>query len=196
MLIFDLFVFLTGSYWLVASLVGLIVVSAYKSALLKDSPDTFDHIDYMWRLLIGLGCVPGAIALYFRLTIPETPRFTMDIERNVVQASKDVDTFLTSGTYYVDPDAVSQRVQAPKASGRDFRAHFGKWANFKVLFAASYAWFALDVSVVGLCTLHSLLTGIITRLLSMVLVSTRPSCFRLLGLRAPKQRVPLGRTSH
>ena len=39
----------------------------------------------MWRLLIGLGCVPGALALYFRLTIPETPRFTMDIERNVDQ---------------------------------------------------------------------------------------------------------------
>lgn len=44
-------------------------------------------IDRTWRLLLGLGCIPAAIALYFRLTIPETPRYTMDIERNVKQVS-------------------------------------------------------------------------------------------------------------
>ena len=66
----------------------------------------------MWRILIGLGCVPACVALYFRLTIPETPRFTMDIERNVNQAAQDVDNFLTSGTYYVDPDTTIERVQA------------------------------------------------------------------------------------
>jgi PHS family inorganic phosphate transporter-like MFS transporter len=130
----------------VAALVGLIVVAAYKSALLKDSPATNDHVDYMWRLLIGLGCLPGAVALYFRLTIPETPRFTMDIQRNIDQASKDVEAFLTSGSYYVDPDAVVTRVEAPKATRRDFMAYYSKWANFKVLFGCAYSWFALDVS--------------------------------------------------
>ena len=69
-----------------------------------------NSVDYMWRLLIGLGCVPGVVALYFRLTIPETPRFTMDIERNVKQAAQDIENVLTTGTYHVDPDAVVQRV--------------------------------------------------------------------------------------
>ncbi|KAI1797404.1 hypothetical protein LXA43DRAFT_1089268 [Ganoderma leucocontextum] len=36
--------------------------------------------DYMCRLLIGFGRVPGATALYFHLAISETPRFTMDVE--------------------------------------------------------------------------------------------------------------------
>jgi PHS family inorganic phosphate transporter-like MFS transporter len=99
-------------------------------------------------LLIGLGCVPGVVALYFRLTIPETPRFTMDIERNLQQASQDIENVLTKGTYVVDPDAVVQRVDLPKANTRDFRAYFGKWENFKVLFGAAYSWFALDVSLV------------------------------------------------
>ena len=103
-----------------AALVAFIIVRAYKGSILSDDPTTFPHIDQMWRILIGLGCVPGVIALYFRLTIPETPRFTMDIERNVQQASQDVDNFLTTGTYYVDPDAAIERVQAPKASKRDF----------------------------------------------------------------------------
>jgi PHS family inorganic phosphate transporter-like MFS transporter len=104
----------------------------------------------MWRLLIGLGCVPACIALYFRLTIPETPRFTMDIERNVAQASQDVETFLTKGTHYVDPDVAVQRAAAPKASRRDFFAYYSKWVNFKVLFGCAWSWFALDVAFYGL----------------------------------------------
>lgn len=104
----------------------------------------------MWRILIGLGCVPGAIALYFRLTIPETPRFTMDVERNVKQATQDVENFLTTGSYYVDPDAVIERAQAPKASRRDFVAYFSKWENLKLLIGTAYSWFALDIAFYGL----------------------------------------------
>jgi len=107
-------------------------------------------VDYCWRILIGLGCVPGVIALYFRLTIPETPRFTMDIERNVRQASQDIDNVIAPGQFYVDPDAAVQRVRAPKASRRDFVEHFGKWENFKILFGTAYSWFALDIAFYGL----------------------------------------------
>ena len=42
-------------------------------------------IDRSWRILLSFGCLPAVVALYFRLTIPETPRFTMDVERNVTQ---------------------------------------------------------------------------------------------------------------
>lgn len=103
------------------------------------------HVDYCWRLLIGLGCIPGCIALYFRLTIPETPRFTMDIERNVRQASQDIENVIATGQFYVDDEAAVQRVQAPKATRQDFMRHFGKWENGKVLLGAAYSWFALDV---------------------------------------------------
>ncbi|CDO76976.1 hypothetical protein BN946_scf184298.g3 [Trametes cinnabarina] len=133
-----------------AALIGFIVVSAFKHALLRDDPNVLAHVDFMWRILIGLGCVPGAIALYFRLTIPETPRFTMDVERNVKQAAQDVDNFLTTGSYYVDPDAPIQRVQAPKASRRDFIAYFSRWENLRLLIGTSYSWFALDIAFYGL----------------------------------------------
>lgn len=128
---------------------ALVVVSAYKSAILSDQavyPD-LPHVDFCWRLLIGLGCVPGCIALYFRLTIPETPRFTMDIERNVQQATSDIENVLTSGTYFVDENAVVQRAEAPRASRRDFFSHFGKWENGKILLGTCYSWFALDVRI-------------------------------------------------
>ncbi|KAF9466495.1 phosphate transporter [Collybia nuda] len=133
-----------------AAVVAAITVAAYKNTILNDPVMNFEHIDFMWRILIGLGCVPGVIALYFRLTIPETPRFTMDIERNVLQASTDIENVLTKGTSKIDPDAVIQRADVPKASFADFRRHFGQWKNFKILFGTSYSWFALDVAFYGL----------------------------------------------
>lgn len=53
----------------------------------QDTDHLMRDIDRAWRILLGLGCIPATLALYFRLTIPETPRFTMDIERNVQQVT-------------------------------------------------------------------------------------------------------------
>ncbi|KAF8339844.1 phosphate transporter [Cantharellus anzutake] len=131
-------------------IVGLVVVQAYKNKILSGPATGAPNVDYCWRLLIGLGCVPGVIALYFRLTIPETPRFTMDIERNVQQASQDVETFFSSGRYFVDEDAVVQKVEAPRMGWSDFVQYFRKWENGKVLFGTSYSWFALDIAFYGL----------------------------------------------
>ncbi|KAI5981925.1 major facilitator superfamily domain-containing protein [Pisolithus albus] len=135
---------------LAAAIVGLIVVSAYKGEILEAPYPAAKPVDYCWRLLIGLGCVPGLIALYFRLTIPETPRFTMDVERNVSQASKDIENVVTTGTYVVDEDAPIQRVKAPRASWADFRAYFSPWENRKVIIGTAYSWFALDIAFYGL----------------------------------------------
>ncbi|KAJ7191203.1 phosphate permease [Mycena pura] len=134
-----------------AVLVSLIVVVAFKGKILSDpAVNQLNHVDYMWRILIGIGCIPGVIALYFRLTIPETPRFTMDIERNVLQASDDITNVLTTGKFVQDPDAIVQRVDAPRASFADFRAYFSKWENAKILIGTSYSWFALDIAFYGL----------------------------------------------
>jgi len=97
-------------------------------------------------LLIGLGCVPGVIALYFRLTIPETPRFTMDIERNVIQATSDIKDVMAGGRGGNEDESAVQRADVPRATWADFARHFGKWQNGKVLLGTAYSWFALDVS--------------------------------------------------
>jgi len=148
-----------------ASLVAYVVVASYKSSIKSDNPLTSAAaVDSCWRWLIGFGCVPGLVALWFRLTIPETPRFTMDIARNLSQASQDVDTFLREGTYRVDPDAVVQRVRAPEATRRDFISYFKQWRNAKVLFGAAYSWFALDIGESCAVNFHvdtRLLTGIV-----------------------------------
>ena len=87
-------------------------------------------------------------ALYFRLTIPETPRFTMDIDRKVARATRDIENALaaTAYTIYANDDSIHEsRVTAPRATGSDFIAYFSKLKNLKVLFGTAYSWFALDV---------------------------------------------------
>ena len=115
------------------------------------SAHTIKALDQVWRLIIGLGIVPAIVALYFRLTIPETPRFTMDIDRNVLQASQDIDAVMNNRDFHADEEAVLARGEAPKASRRDFMTHFGQWRNGKVLFGTAFTWFALDVCAPATC---------------------------------------------
>jgi MFS transporter, PHS family, inorganic phosphate transporter len=68
------------------NLVSLIVVAAYKS---HGDDNLTRTVDTMWRWVIGLGVIPGVIALAFRFAIPETPRFLLDIEDDPIKAEFD-----------------------------------------------------------------------------------------------------------
>lgn len=50
----------------------------FSTKLSNCSDGCAEAVDKMWRTLIGFGAVPGCIALYYRLAIPETPRYTFD----------------------------------------------------------------------------------------------------------------------
>ncbi|KAI9460365.1 major facilitator superfamily domain-containing protein [Russula earlei] len=146
----------TAQGWgnLAASIVALATIMVYKDSIIADNFDQPGHVDYCWRILIGLGCVPGAIALYFRLTIPETPRFTMDIDRDVQKAKADIENVLNSGpsaaVYWVDPDAIVQRAQAPRRGRKDFIGYLSYPGNLQLIFGVAYSWFAVDVAFYGL----------------------------------------------
>ncbi|KPV74856.1 uncharacterized protein RHOBADRAFT_53788 [Rhodotorula graminis WP1] len=148
---------MTATFWsqgwgqLGAALVAISSLAAFKTQIMNDPVDNARHLDFVWRLIIGLGAVPGGVALYFRLTLPETPRFTMDVERNIKQAATDVDAFLQTGAYVQDSTpATVATLDVPKASWKDFRNHFGQWKHGKVLFGTAWSWFALDIAFYGL----------------------------------------------
>jgi MFS transporter, PHS family, inorganic phosphate transporter len=110
-------------------------------------------VDKMWRTLIGFGAVPGCIALYFRLTIPETPRYTFDVARDVEKAAVDVETYRAGKRGEGEADEIA-RVQAkqqaveqmavPQASFGDFLRHYSKLKNGMLLFGTAGSWFMLD----------------------------------------------------
>lgn len=146
-----------------AGIIAIIVTAGFKGSL--ESAKTIATctgvcgiaVDKMWRVIIGFGAVPGCIALYYRLTIPETPRYTFDVSRDIVKGGSDVKAYL-SGTAEGVPDEVV-RVQAmreaapqmeiPQASWRDFFQHYGQWKYGKVLLGTAGAWFLLDVAFYG-----------------------------------------------
>ncbi|RDA90739.1 hypothetical protein CP533_2959 [Ophiocordyceps camponoti-saundersi (nom. inval.)] len=114
-------------------------------------------VDKMWRTLIGFGAVPACIALYFRLTIPETPRYTFDAARDVEKAEGSANNYKAGGNDH-DPltgDAAAAAntggsIERPKASWSDFFRHYSKLNNLKLLIGTAGSWFCLDVAFYGL----------------------------------------------
>jgi PHS family inorganic phosphate transporter-like MFS transporter len=107
----------------------------------------------MWRTLIGFGAVPACIALYYRLTIPETPRYTFDVARDVEKAGDDVEAYM-AGKASGKPDELTraqgkiageEQMTVPKASFKDFITFYSTWKNGKILLGTAGSWFMLDV---------------------------------------------------
>lgn len=115
-------------------------------------------VDKMWRTLIGFGAVPACIALYFRLTIPETPRYTFDVARDVEKAQDDVKAYMSGKhegnptPWPAPPPAAPPRItsRCPRASWADFLHHYSKPSNFLLLLGTAGSWFCLDVAFYGL----------------------------------------------
>ena len=146
-----------------AAIMALIVTAGFKESLLTaNTVDQCDGVcglavDKMWRIIIGFGAVPGCIALYYRLTIPETPRYTFDVDRDIIKGGADVEAF-KAGEPEGNPDEITRArakendepmLEVPKASWRDFFSHFGQWKYGKVLLGTAGSWFLLDVAFYG-----------------------------------------------
>ena len=127
---------------LTGCIVSIVLLSCFKQAVYTNQ----DNLDYVWRIAIGFGAIPGCIALYFRLTIPETPRYTMDVDNDVHRGANDINK--VSGNSHVKLAEKKQQAEN-KATFRQFIQHFSKWNNFKILLGTSISWFALDVAFYG-----------------------------------------------
>lgn len=147
-----------------AAIIALIVTAGFKDSLSTASSAATCSgvcslaVDKMWRVIIGFGAVPGCIALYYRLTIPETPRYTFDVARDIVKAGSDIKAY-KAGEHQGHPDEItrvqamneqSPQLEVPQASWRDFVAHYSQWKYGKVLLGTAGSWFFLDVAFYGL----------------------------------------------
>ncbi|KAF8318367.1 phosphate permease [Clavulina sp. PMI_390] len=133
---------------LLSSIVSLIIVSGFKNGMWHQN--NYAAVDSSWRLLIGLGCIPAVFALYFRLTLPETPRFTLDVAMNVARAQDDVDQIQRDNDYEFNDSVPDVRVEAPSATPEDFWQYFSRAENAKTLFATCWTWFSQDIAFYGL----------------------------------------------
>ncbi|RKP12278.1 major facilitator superfamily domain-containing protein, partial [Piptocephalis cylindrospora] len=139
---------------LTGACVSTLVIFIFQGAINSDVL----NLDYVWRIIVGLGAIPGVAAIYYRLTIPETPRYTMDVDRDFNRATRDVATIMKVNKSKGDEEVTVGPLTAPthevkripKASWADFKHYFGQWKNGKVLLGTSVTWFALDVAFYGI----------------------------------------------
>jgi PHS family inorganic phosphate transporter-like MFS transporter len=137
---------------ILAVLISLATLSMLKPAIEKDT----ENLDYVWRIMAAFGLIPALSAVYYRWTMPETPRYSLEVRGNAQQAAIDARKYLR-GEEEVDLNehnemqilqepSVMQKLYAYRAR---FLQHFGKFENAKVLIATSMCWFLLDIGYYG-----------------------------------------------
>ena len=136
------------------------------------------QLDSVWRLIYGIAAVPAAFVTYIRFTIPETPRFVYDVQRNAIDGKRgteyltttDANVAETENSEEDDPDDPLNEMP-PLPSWYDFKEYFfkpgGTWTRYSDessrswttlrftgrwprLLGTSATWFLLDFSFFGL----------------------------------------------
>jgi MFS transporter, PHS family, inorganic phosphate transporter len=138
-----------------AALLSLVVTSGFRKHLesvktpAACGPDCQRSVDIMWRVIIGFGGIPGWFALYYRLTIPETPRYTFDVAHNLEKATADMRAYRLGkkGDGEVDPTRQARAVIEMRAKYHtsrpvwgDFWKYFSHWKNAKALLGTAGSW--------------------------------------------------------
>lgn len=126
---------------LAAAIVTLIILAIFKGAV---NADVY-NLDYVWRLCIGLGAVPAVATVYLRFSMPESPRYSLDVERDVEAAA-------AAKGQEVSDELSKQytKVENKRDHWAEFRAYFGQWKHLKVLLGTALSWFLLDIAFYGL----------------------------------------------
>ncbi|EED18648.1 sugar transporter, putative [Talaromyces stipitatus ATCC 10500] len=108
--------------YLLATVVCIIALAAYKPHLTQLSTDgnmtcVNDEcrraLDSVWRWVIGLGTIPAALAIFLRFSIPESPRYTIEVLNRPDEALEDVN----------DMDLPTVSSPTPHEGGVDANVH-------------------------------------------------------------------------
>ncbi|KAF7877170.1 hypothetical protein EAF04_000855 [Stromatinia cepivora] len=154
-----------GAGQFAAALVALITTFAFKKSFINTS-STFDTCgpvcqlaaDRAWRIIVGFGAVPACFALYYRITIPETPRYTFDVAHDIEKADADIKEYVKNDAEgEVDP-VLRQKTKKdhghhlsePSASWSDIVHYFSQWNHAKILIGTTLSWFFVDLAYYGL----------------------------------------------
>ena len=158
-----------------ANVVALIATVVVQHHHPEPSPRSVDQI---WRWVIGLALIPAFLAAVLRLTIPESPRYTLDVNENVAKAFDESNRFNNADlepewVRQANLDFVGDSISANEAfegahpktpftaideildvrdidqSQIQWRKYFIKDGNWRLLLGTSLCWFLLDIGMLA-----------------------------------------------
>jgi len=157
-----------GAGQLAAALVALITTIGFKNSFINTTSqfsschnDCQLAGDRAWRIIVGFGAVPAVFALYYRITIPETPRYTFDVAHDIEKADADIKAYVNNKKEgEVDPisqqrtkQRMGNHLAVGKPSWSDVFSYFRQWKNFKIIFGTTSSWFFLGMCIPLSCDL-------------------------------------------
>lgn len=108
-----------------AGIVYIILLTAFKDAIASN----IHNLQWVWRLLFGIGLVPLISTLYARLVMKE---------------SKPYEEYVSTDTGLVGKDK-----RGVKEQFADFTKYFREWRHARTLLAVSLSWFLFDIAFYG-----------------------------------------------
>ena len=161
---------------LAATLIALIAAVRQRDGIPSDATVTqctgecLKTLDSIWRWIIGVGVIPAVIAIWFRLTIIESPRYTADVGRDSRKAASELNRYLPSEAVSTVGSSTSvndiaedhnqetnghlgdsengnteENKPPPEPSWKDFKKYFWHDGNLRTLLATSFCWFCIDL---------------------------------------------------
>ncbi|KAI4384472.1 hypothetical protein MLD38_002623 [Melastoma candidum] len=108
---------------------------------------TVPEADYVWRIILMFGAVPAALTYYWRMKMPETPRYTALVAKNAEQTRADMQKVLQ--IEFV-PEKIVLDIESPRPAkklnefglfSREFMSRHGLH-----LLGTTTTWFTIDVA--------------------------------------------------
>ena len=139
-------------------LVSLVTLAIWKVEIQTGNVASFDHV---WRICVVFCVIPALATLYFRLTLPESPRYTLEVSGDVEGATRDAQLFLHNGKAGATEDEqrtviIESKNEKTLQSTLEQR-YVHNWSNFKefwsdrvnvsTLIGTAGPWFLVDLAV-------------------------------------------------
>lgn len=150
-------VFAMQGFGIMAGGVFAIIISTafnyrFSSPAYEDNPirSTIPQADFVWRIILMVGAIPAGLTYYWRLKMPETPRFTALVAKNMKQAAADMSKVLNVN---MDAEQQNGEKRLPESAAEDQSAGlFGLFSSQFVrrhglhLLGTTSTWFLLDIA--------------------------------------------------
>lgn len=150
-------VFAMQGFGIMAGGVFAIIISTafnyrFSSPAYEDNPigSTIPQADFVWRIILMVGAIPAGLTYYWRLKMPETPRYTALVAKNMKQAAADMSKVLNVN---MDAEQQNGEKRLPESAAEDQSAGlFGLFSSQFVrrhglhLLGTTSTWFLLDIA--------------------------------------------------